>query len=97
MKLNIDIRDDKELRDQIKYMIRGQVNALIRAEFEAMLKDAIGNRVEKLSDAMSKEITKTIRDFFQNGYTHGPGYAMIEKEIKEQVAVTLKKVIQEAH
>lgn len=97
MKLDIDIRDDKELRDQIRDMIRGQVNALIRAEFEAMLKDAIGNRVEKLSDIMAKEIAKVVKEFFQGTYmTKGPGYEMIEKEIKEQVAAALKKVIQES-
>jgi hypothetical protein len=96
MKVNLDIRDDKELRDMVKDMIRGQVKSVMRTDIDEIMKEVVGDKTAKLSDVMAKEITKVVRDFFQSGYTRGPGYAMIEKEIKEQVALTLKKVIQEA-
>ena len=41
MKVELSIKDDKELRNTIKDMIRGQVKAIIREDLQAMIIESI--------------------------------------------------------
>ena len=41
MKVELSIKDDKELRNTIKDMIRGQVRAIIREDLQAMIIESI--------------------------------------------------------
>ncbi len=95
MTVKLDLHDDKELRDMIKDLIRGQVKSIMRTDIDEIMKEVVGDKMSKLSDVMAKEIVKVVHNFFEGGYRQGQGYQMIEKEIKEQVAATLKKVIQD--
>ena len=44
MKVELSIRDDKELRDTIKDMIRGQVKSIVREDVDSILKELVTNR-----------------------------------------------------
>ena len=96
MKVELSIKDDAELRFLIKDMIRGQVTSIARSDIEQIIKEVVGDKTAKLSDLMAKEITKVVQNFFASSYmAKGPGLDMIQKEIKDQVAIALKKVLQQ--
>lgn len=94
MKVELSIKDDKELRDMIKDTIRGQIKSVIRSDIDEVIKEVVGNTA-KLSDLLTKEISKVVKDFFSFSYLKGPGAQIVEKEIKEQVAIAFKKILKE--
>lgn len=62
MKVELSIKDDKELRDLIKDMIRGQVTSIVRYEIKKYTTDALEKALsENLAKIAPQEIQKRIR------------------------------------
>jgi vacuolar-type H+-ATPase subunit C/Vma6 len=59
MKVELSIKDDKELRQLIKDMIRGQVVNIARESLTTLISEAV---VRKLESEDSEVISKAIRD-----------------------------------
>ena len=86
MKLELSIKDDKELRNLIKDMIKGQVTSIIRDELSDMIKEAME---KKLGVSLKNLDTETIlREEMRSHikcvvYNYGNNY--IQNTIKDAV------------
>lgn len=49
MKLELNIKDDKELRDTIKDMVRGQVMSIVREELKALAREALLDKIKSMN------------------------------------------------
>lgn len=77
LSVKLDIREDKELRDMIKDMIRGQVNSILREELSAILETEIKRK--------SALVDKSIQDSF--------GYWLAEKRVYESLSSLLSQML----
>lgn len=87
MKVELSIKDDRELRNLIKDMIRGQVKSILREDLKEILREEAGDRIDRyfryssLESEVVKVVTKTAKT--------------LEKEtIKEQAPVLAEKIKQ---
>jgi len=87
MKVELEIKDDKELRAVIKDMIRGQVTSIVREE----IKNLVAKEVEKKTDpkVLSTEIQRFFRDSRMTtsleGKVNDAVHALVTEEIKESI------------
>jgi len=87
MKVELEIKDDKELRAVIKDMIRGQVTNIVREE----IKNLVAKEVEKKTDprVLSTEIQRFFRDSRMTvgleGKVNDAVHALVTEEIKESI------------
>ena len=73
MKLELAIKEDKELRAFIKDMIRGQITSIAREEISAIIKEVV---VQKYGDSGNIGVDRIIRDEIKT---------MVNNELKPKV------------
>ncbi len=101
MKVELSIKDDKELRNMIKDMIRGQVKALIREDLQPLMEEEVTRQLKNryISDmdihaALRSAITKKLptglptlaREEIRNH---------VDEEIKYSVLEEAKKLLKD--
>jgi hypothetical protein len=66
MKVELSIADDKELRDMIKNMIKGQIVSVAREEINDILKEVYEQKYDlkdfNMKDVVEREIRKQVSD-----------------------------------
>jgi len=93
MKINIDLKDDAELRAHIKDMVKGQVTAIAREELKGMVKETLEGKIKgSEKDIFTSEAKHIISDFFNHNWQQGEGYRVIKEEIKSQVNEAITKL-----
>ncbi len=62
MKIELSIKDDAELRNTIKDMIKGSVTSVVRESVDAIIAEAIRKQVENI---LPKEVQSIVSDFLR--------------------------------
>jgi hypothetical protein len=93
MKLTLNIKEDKELRDYIKDMIKGQIMSIARKEIRGLVMEALSDRIKNINtenteSIMKKEIERLVyRELTGSTGWNKPNY------IKEQARILINDVI----
>lgn len=83
MKIELSIKDDKELRKYIKDMIKGQIKNVIREEFDKIIADIHLHKIgEKSIDQSIQKSIKEITERYAYRYTNDWD---IKKEVRELI------------
>ena len=84
MKVELSIRDDRELRAHVKECIRGEVTAIARSEIVNILKDVLGSRLGQ--QPFEDLLTKTIEEAVTKAIDHGEwGKRSIRQMVLDEV------------
>lgn len=83
MKVELSIKDDKELRNMVKDLIRGQVASVTREEIKKILADSIGNSSIKAGLVESAE--RIARDAVREYVNEALGGFRRERTIRDMV------------
>ena len=98
MKLELNIEDDKELRDYIKNLVRGQVQSLTREDVREVLQNLFGQKFEglNLQEILKEVATQQIKEIFASGMKTGYGYSgTLEGYVKQQVDGAIQENLKE--
>jgi len=95
MIVKLDIKEDKELRNYIKDMIKGQVLSLTREEFLTIIRNELNSKIKGLDSTrfeslLSESMTKAIKEILSDVEFHGAlnrqqVTAYVEKGIAERL------------
>jgi hypothetical protein len=83
MKIELSINDDKELRDCVKDMIKGQVKNIIREELDKIIADIHLHKIGK--ESIEHSIQQSIKEItygYANRYTDDWD---LKKEVREAI------------
>jgi hypothetical protein len=83
MKVELSINDDKELRDCIKDMVKGQVKSILREELDKIIEDIHLHKVGK--ESIEHSIKQSIKEITYNYAERYTREWNIEKEVKEMI------------
>lgn len=93
--LTINVAEDEELRNYIKELIRGQVEAIVREEFLNFVKCSVTDKIEPILNGMSikEEIQNILR---KEVIKHLPENSYRSPDtIKEMAREEIKNIIKE--
>ena len=94
MKVELSIKDDKELRDYIKDMIRGQVLSIVREETRVVLNGEVAKHINGSGPFIVKAINDTINNIVRKAMGEKWNVAeQIRREIRAVVNDVLRDVI----
>jgi hypothetical protein len=96
MKINLNIDDEKEIRDMVKNLVKGQVMNIMRNDLVDIIQNSVKDKVTgkpRVNEMIEDEIKKQVANFFKEGYAKGPGIVMMEKTIQDQVSNALRQVL----
>ena len=85
MKVELSIKDDKELRDMIKDMIRGAVTTIVRDELKEMSKAILSEQAKTLLDNFTMSEIRNV--------VNRPD---IENAVRKSIATVVDEKIEEA-
>ena len=97
MKVELSIKDDRELRAHIKDLIRGEVVSIARGEIRSILAEVVGGiatgESQEKVDAIAKSVISTAvqKEFSRSGYAQ---VSFVQKTIREQISEMLRKAFQ---
>ncbi len=96
MKVELSIADDRELRDTIRDMIKGEVVSIARGEirtiFAEVIKEGyIPKSKEELDKIIREEIRKIVSDSLTQNWTGSASY--IKSVAREEVNLLLRELI----
>jgi FKBP-type peptidyl-prolyl cis-trans isomerase (trigger factor) len=94
MKVSLNIENDKELRDYIKDLIKGQVISIARQEIRGIIKEVfsekhIGSLPESSEQLVREEIRKNVREQLGNSSYNSP--SEVKKICREEVQKILNE------
>jgi len=94
MKFNLDIKDDAELRNMIKDMIRGQVKSVVREEIMGIVKEVFFAKFATMDAKATAEafIKEELRGLMKSQFkTHQYGSPVLSQMAKDAILEEVKK------
>lgn len=94
MKVELSIADDRELRDHIKDVIKGQVLSIARGEIRDIIAQAVDEKaIPKDPDDIRQIIVQAIKDLVKQELgARRYGKSWIREEAREQIAEFIKSI-----
>lgn len=93
LRVSLDINEDKELRDYVKDLIRGQVQSIAREEVRQLILDAFTAKINATESEMEKWIREEISRRTQ--YDLNRAMASLLEEVKTKFREEVNKRLDE--
>lgn len=97
MKINLDIKEDKELRKEVRKMIEGAVTSIVREEIRKIIIDVMAGENNRFTSARleqlaQQEISSHVRAFVNKDVSFlNNDYKILESIVRQEVKKHLEK------
>lgn len=93
MKVSLELKEDTELRDYIKDMVRGQMKAIIRADAKDMVKQLFEKQIYARAPEVENMIQTEIKAVIRKELSLGNYDNFIRNFAKEQILSEVSKAM----
>lgn len=88
MKLEVELQSDKELRNYVKDLVKGQIQSLARKDIRLLLKEIVGDELEKW---VKDELSNLLNNYLGN--TDWKKEAAVEKLLTNILREKVKRIL----
>lgn len=93
MRINIDLKSDKQFRKEVREMIAGQVTAIVRDEIKQIIMEVVGEKESKLTpdrlnQLLVSEVARCVNSEVNNGWSND--HQKLKNIIRQEIAKHLE-------